>query len=30
VERLEKERDLVRERLEKLIQALESADEKKA
>ena len=30
VERLEKERDQVRERLEKLIGALEAADEKKA
>jgi chaperonin cofactor prefoldin len=30
VERLEKERDQVRERLEKLIGALEKADEKKA
>jgi len=30
VERLEKERDQVRERLEKLIQALEPVDEKKA
>ena len=30
VERLEKERDQVRERLEKVIAALEAADEKKA
>jgi hypothetical protein len=30
VERLEKEREQVRERLEKLITALETADEKKA
>jgi len=30
VDRLEKERDQVRERLEKLIAALETADEKKA
>jgi len=30
VERLEREQDAVRERLEKLIRALESADEKKS
>ncbi len=30
VERLEKEQELVRERLEKLIRALEAADEKKS
>ena len=30
VEKLEREQDVVRERLEKLIQALETADEKKS
>jgi chaperonin cofactor prefoldin len=30
IERLEKEQDVVRERLEKLIRALEAADEKKS
>ena len=30
IERLEKEQDVVRERLEKLIHVLESADEKKS
>ena len=30
IEKLEKEQDLVRERLEKLIHALESAEEKKS
>jgi chaperonin cofactor prefoldin len=30
IEKLEKEQETVRERLEKLIQALESADEKKS
>jgi septal ring factor EnvC (AmiA/AmiB activator) len=30
VEKLEREQDVVRERLEKLIQALEAADEKKS
>jgi FtsZ-binding cell division protein ZapB len=30
IERLEKEQDVVRERLEKLIHALESAEEKKS